>query len=306
MSSDRRLDPLAVVATFGLPNAVVQSVHAGFSGATVFRVASGDAHFALKAYPADWGDAARLSELHRHVASAGTDLMPPMFPARFGATVVEVQDRLWELAEWRVGQPISNETIALAIEACAKLHLRWLLPALAAQPCPTVVRQWAVLDEWQEADVNQYLDGELSKASSLLERLLAPTRDALRPWLIRPVPVQIIHGDLWTGNVLIHNGRVSGIIDCAAMRVDSVVGDLARLCGTTSIDINRHIVEQYEPQRLLQPAEWELLHTLGRSGPVARLAQWLKWLVVQRREFADPYAARRRFEEVISQARLCE
>jgi Ser/Thr protein kinase RdoA (MazF antagonist) len=303
MSTDRRLDPLSVAGAFGLPDAVVRSMHTGFSGATVFRVSSGELHFAVKSYPRDWGTAGRLSEIHRWVTKAGSQLMPQPRTTRHGTTAIENQGRLWETLDWCEGTPATDGTVAL--ESVARLHVRWQQAPLM-QPCPTVLRQWAVLDEWQDNCASTTPSNELIQLTELLSRLIEPARDQVRPWLSRPVPLQNIHGDLWPGNVLIHNRQVSGIIDCAAVRQDSVASDLARLCSQSSAETNRCIADSYELLRPLQPVEWELFKCLCRTGPVARLAQWLKWLVVDRREFADPEQARRRLAEIVEQARRLE
>ncbi len=294
------LNPLTALEAFGLPSCRLVDSFAGFSGAIVWRVQSGPAQFALKAYPPDWGDARRLVAIHQRIAVAGPDLMPQTVPIRFGTTVMEGQGRLWDLMTWCEGSA-TQDVVPTTIEAVAKLHIRWELPVLPSQPSDTVARQWAILDEWEEANVATAATDKLAHAVSLLSRQITPSRMALRPWLNRPVPMQTIHGDLWPGNVLIHHDHFSGIIDCAAVRVDSVTSDLSRLFGAINVEVKQRIAEIYEPSRPLQPMEWELLQVLGRTGPVARLAQWLKWLIVERRQFADPAAAERRFAEVLAQ-----
>ena len=304
MFSPSQLHPLAAVEAFGLTNTSMRGTFVGFSGATVWQIDASPGLFALKAYPSDWNDARHLSDIHRYVIEAGATLMPQPVAMRTGVTVIECQSRLWEMMDWREGTPATD--VGAALEAAARLHGAWRRSILADQPCPAVARQWAVLGEWDQSRNTPIASAHLMQATSLLARLIGPACALLRPWLNRPVPMQTIHGDLWMGNVLMHNGRVSGIVDCAAVRVDSVVSDLSRLCGTTSVEINRQIADGYEPLRPLQPMEWELLKTLGRTGPVARLAQWLKWLVIDRRDFVDWDAALRRFAEVVAQARQLE
>lgn len=301
MSPDRQLDPMLVLEAFGLPDGKLLAIFAGFSAATVWHVESGQHHFALKAYQPDWGDACRLMAIHQRVNVAGPDLMPLPLVTKYRTTVVESQNRLWDCTPWLAGQPV-NKIDATVIETVVRLHTRWKLPPLPSQPSDTVARHWSMLDTWNPDMATPSHDG-LSDAHDLLLRHLDPCRALLRPWLNRPVPMQTIHGDLWPGNVLMHDGHVSGIIDCAAIRVDTVVSDLARLFGNMDKDAKQIIADTYEPQRPLQPVEWELLDLLSRTGPVVRLAQWLKWLTVERRPFADAGAAQRRFLDVADQCR---
>ncbi len=298
-------DPFAALEAFGLPESQLLDTFTGFSGAIVWRVHSGSTHFALKAYPPDWSDARRLTAIHQRIAVAGSDLMPQPVPTQFGKTVNESQGRLWDLVTWCDGLA-TNDIGQSTIEAISRLHIRWQLPVSPPQPSNTVTRHWATLDEWEEAAVTTASTEKLADAVKVLSRQIEPTRAALRPWLKRPVPVQTVHGDLWPGNVLTHQGRFSGIIDCAAVRVDSVTSDLSRLFGTISVEAKRQIAECYEPLRPMQTIEWELLHVLGRTGPVARLAQWLKWLIVDRRQFVDPVAAEQRFADVFAQSLMVE
>ncbi len=295
-------DPLAALEAFGLPDSRLLDTFTGFSGAIVWRVQSGSAQFALKAYPIDWSDARRLTAIHRRILVAASDLMPQPVPTRFGKTLVESGGRLWDLVMWCDGSA-THDIAHSTVEAIARLHVRWQWPVLTPQPSDTVTRQWVILNEWEEAAPTPAPTEKLADAVNVLSRQIEPTRIALRPWLNRPVPVQTIHGDLWSGNVLTHHGQFSGFIDCAAVRVDSVTSDLSRLFGTITFEAKRQIAECYEPPRPLQPVELELLQVLGRTGPVTRLAQWLKWLIVERRQFADPEAAERRFAAVVAQNR---
>jgi Ser/Thr protein kinase RdoA (MazF antagonist) len=219
MLSLPRLDPLASAAAFGFSNATVCGAFVGFSGATVWQIASNSSLFALKAYPPAWNDAQHLAEIHQKVTQASAMLMPQPQATRNGVTIVESQGRLWDMMDWRKGTPA--EDIGSALDAVAQLHVIWRRPILAEQRCATVARQWSVLDAWEGSAKPFIICADWRRDASLLTRLIGPARDALRPWLSRPVPVQTVHGDLWTGNVLMNASHVTGIIDCAAVRVDS-------------------------------------------------------------------------------------
>lgn len=296
------LEPTSVLTAFASSNAQVQLAPSGFSGATVWKARAAEGTFALKAYGPEWDDAANLMSLHEWVARAGTELMPQPRRTRSGRSVVPSQTRLWELTDWRDGQPATE--LADVLPAVARLHHAWHSQRRTHSICPTVERQWVVLQVWPKRMTVTLDDHSLQPALDLLRSRLDAALAELQPWLARPLPLQVVHGDLWPGNVLVGNHRLSGIIDCASIRVDSVASDLARLCGPPSAAMNQLIAEQYEPIRPMQPVEWELLKTLSRTGPVARLAQWLQWLIIDHREFEHAEAAKSRFAEIVQQAHV--
>ena len=56
----------------------------------------------------------------------------------------------------------------------------------------------------------------------------------------------IIHGDFHPGNVLIDNGRVSGIIDFSFASVSDKHADLGRFCGRSNSALGEALVESYQ------------------------------------------------------------
>ena len=58
--------------------------------------------------------------------------------------------------------------------------------------------------------------------------------------------LRIIHGDFHPGNILIHNGRVSGIIDFAFASVSDEHADLGRFLGRSNPVLAGALVEAYE------------------------------------------------------------
>jgi len=74
----------------------------------------------------------------------------------------------------------------------------------------------------------------LAAASEVLARAaerLAPAR----------TPRVVVHGDLWAGNVLVHGGKVSGVVDWeAATAAGEPLRDLARLVLSYALYLDRH------------------------------------------------------------------
>ncbi len=163
-----------------------------------------------------------------------------------------------------------------------------------------VLRHWqALADAPAGINLAARLDRVVADGCALLPRLVEKAQAVLRPWLTRTLPAQTLHGDLWSGNLLMIGDRVAAIIDHAAVRLDSPMADLARLAETD----RANVTAGYESVQRFSLAELELLAALAISGPAVRLARWVAWLTVEDKSFPDPVGARTRFAAVLAQAR---
>lgn len=79
-------------------------------------------------------------------------------------------------------------------------------------------------------------------------RMLA-IADRLDRWLVEPVP-SLLHGDLWVGNVLAHQGRISGFVDPAIYYGDAEM-DLA--LATLFGPFGKPFFDAYRSVRPLDP-----------------------------------------------------
>ena len=121
------------------------------------------------------------------------------------------------------------------------------------------------------------------------------------------VPLQPCIRDIWHEHVLFLEDRVSGLIDFGAMRTDNVAGDVARLLGSFSFDeskgesdteVWRDGLAAYESVRPLSAAERQLAGVFDRSTAILAGINWLEWLFVERRTFADLAAVCARLAEI--------
>ena len=113
------------------------------------------------------------------------------------------------------------------------------------------------------------------------------------------MPVQYCVRDLHHNHVLFadeESPRVTGLVDYDAVRVDSVVADIARLlrsllnCGPATWE---EALIQYAKFRPLNEAEFRLLAVYDEANRLLSGIQWLDWIVLQRRQFAwQPVLAR--------------
>jgi homoserine kinase type II len=99
--------------------------------------------------------------------------------------------------------------------------------------------------------------------------------------------------------VLFVGDDVSAILDFAALRVDTVAGDLARLIGSFAGD-DRIAWEQalaaYREVRPLTLDEARLVTAFDRSAVLLTGISWLDWVFHQRREFPNRSAVVERFD----------
>jgi Ser/Thr protein kinase RdoA (MazF antagonist) len=74
---------------------------------------------------------------------------------------------------------------------------------------------------------------------------------------------------------------VTGLIDYGSVKPDHVGVDLARLLGSLIEDdaaLRGRGLDAYHAVRPLTPAERDLIIVLDRTGTVAALVNWLRWL----------------------------
>ena len=98
-------------------------------------------------------------------------------------------------------------------------------------------------------------------SSDLLEKLA----DSVGRWLEEPAQPSLVHGDMWGGNVLAANGRITGFIDPAIYFADAEV-ELAfsTLFGTCGDDF----FSRYGEHRPIAPGFFEERRDLYNLYPL--------------------------------------
>jgi homoserine kinase type II len=117
------------------------------------------------------------------------------------------------------------------------------------------------------------------------------------------VPWQVCLRDIWRENVLFLGDDVTAILDFAALRVDTVAGDLARLIGSF-VGADRLAWEQalaaYRQLRPLTEDEARLVTVFDRSAVLLTGISWLDCVFHQRREFPNRRAVVERFDNALT------
>ena len=131
-------------------------------------------------------------------------------------------------------------------------------------------RDHRLLAQVRAARAEARLEPELAAG---LERLA----ERLDTWLVEPAAPSLLHGDLWSGNVLVDRGRPVAWIDPATSFGHPEI-ELA--FGTLFGPIDRAVLAAYAEQRPLEPGFW----------PTRRAIYTLYPLLVHRRLFGPGYA----------------
>lgn len=285
--------PVAVVARFPAAAGLAWApVGGGLSGARVWRGdTDGVPRAALKALPAGF-PADRLRWVHSRMLAARLPVVPTVFRADDGDTVVEEMGCVWECLGWLRGEPVLADDLgrkpthehgwALGtrpsprlLTACATLadlHRAWTPPAPTFVPPPCIARRLALF-----ADIASLVYPRA--ASLLLRRTVAFVRTAtpaavaaLVPFDV-PGPVQPCLCDPRPEHFLFVGGTLAGVIDFAAMKPDHPAVDLARLLMET--DFLPDGVAAYRAAGGDPAVTPELVRVLADTGRVGAVANWL-------------------------------
>jgi Ser/Thr protein kinase RdoA (MazF antagonist) len=321
MSGPTDADVRLVLGRFRIGSAVVEPLEnaGGFSGARIWRVRTDYREFCLKRWPAMEPDRHReIMRLIRSAVRGGLSFVPAYTPAEAGRDHVLFDGRLWDLANWMPGRADYHSTPSLsklraACVALARLHRVWERFAGPLRPCPAVRRRRTAAEEWLDLVAEGF-------------RLDGADADPVTPWAERawqivvgrgprvldsvaacdlPLPVQPCHCDIWHDHVLFTGEEVTGLIDYGAVKPDNVAADLARMLGSFVGD-DRTLwevgLDAYAEVRSLSDPERQLAPMLDQTGVVLGLANWLRWLYRDGREFADRMAVAKRLSELVLRA----
>jgi homoserine kinase type II len=290
-----------------------------------------------QADPSDPKWSQRLGFIHavlEHVARRGFSLVPIPIRTRQGNSHLQLDDFSWELSPWLAGHadylPLRRpEKLRAAMTALAEFHraaadfgirgidcrpaaspgvrarrhrieqlraggLQAIATAVDAAPRPApgcVPQEWIALVELARRLLPLYSQAE----EPVLRQLVAAEPIE--------VPMQPCIRDIWHDHVLFEGDRVSGLIDFGAMRVDNVACDAARLLGSLADDdagVWQEGLAAYLATRPLSRDEQNLVGVFDRSTTLLAGMNWLEWIFLQRRTFAEPPAVIARLGRIVS------
>jgi Ser/Thr protein kinase RdoA (MazF antagonist) len=305
----------------------------GFSGAVVLCVETETGPHCLRGWPPEV-DTDRIAGLHRlleHVRAREIDFVSVPVRASDGRTLVSALGRRWQLEPWLPGQadfwerPSDTRLIA-AMTALARLHLAmasfepvgaevpWFgihsnaIPVALSERIDRV-EGWtgnALESLWIKIESGPEEEpGFVAAARSIVagfqrsaKRMTVELRTAQR---LR-VPVQPCLRDVWHDHVLFINDAVSGIVDPAAARTDTVAADISRLVGSLVGDDPRGwtvALGAYQSVRSLSTDELTLVGVLDRSGTLLSGMTWLARRYLANTTFPHPERVVARLERIV-------
>ncbi|HRF01144.1 MAG TPA: aminoglycoside phosphotransferase family protein [Pirellulaceae bacterium] len=304
----------------------------GFSGARFWRGESvgmlatdrKPRDLCLRAWPPQHPDDARLDRIHRLLElAASLPFVPVPYRGQDGRSWCVADGTRFECTDWMPGEawdpesstPLDPLRLAAAFRAVGRLHRAWRPERIERAIAPAVRERFDLLRRWSEQDQGALIAVARSDRSlplrqtglALLDRLASridQARRRLAPWLLRPLPIRPCVRDLHAAHLLFVGTEVTGIVDFGALRDDTIATDLGRLAGSLvedQADGWQIAATAYaETSGESEPGIWEAARDLEFVGLVLGLANWLRWLWLDRRTFDDLPSVERRIRRRIA------
>lgn len=314
-SEARKLVESHFAALFGPTPRLEPVVSEGsFSGARIWKVTAGGVPFALRRWPAlDENSRNRLQWSHRVLAQArtlGCPFLPVPIPDSNGKTLVEWEEKHWQIEPWMPGVALEQESgpasVHRAFEAMMKMHTAFATIEKSRGPSGSLKARLDRLGHWYLAGRFTTAFGQLESAkgqnspySDLAGRILNSFRrlagtleDSLLHSAGLTVDLQPVHGDLRYEHVLFgpELESVSGVVDFGAMKTDSIGLDIGRLAGGlfgSRADKWQEALRFMQETGPIGPTEWNLANVYYSTGTALAGMNWLQWACVEKRNMGS-------------------
>lgn len=313
--------PLAIWQHLLAPNFAkpVERILTGLSNSPVFRcelsTESGKTGQAcLKATDASDFNFRRLLLAHQAIQIAmanGTNVLPEFIPAGKTPSKIVESNRLWQLAQWMPGiadydSSPSRARLCNAMQVLAKLHSSWQSISLDFEGTQAVespgspalrdrirllqdLRRTSELERWKGIPRNPTEQSLVHRTANLVSRFGKRWLAELEFAANSPVKLHIVLRDIWSDHVLFTGDQVSGIIDLGAMRIDEAAIDVARLIGSLEPKSPENWLAGVKAYQEFNPtSELNRVILLDKVSCLLSAVQWLRWLIVERRQFNTP------------------
>ena len=289
----------------------------GFSGARLWKV--GDC--CLRAWPVQGPSPDRLRWIHQLMGAArdaGLHFVPAVLKTSQGNGSVELAGRQWDLTSWQPGRADFHALPSAGRLAAAGKALAASMPHGRISNRSTVLvrrsmrrlerlAEWQALLQsgWRPAFRSDDADPVLPWAARGWDALgtrLHRVPGALLTWMDRRLPLQPCLCDIWHDHVLFEGDAVTGLIDYGSVRMDHVAADLARLLGSLVGDDRgqwERGLAAYTEHRQLSAEEMALARVLDETGTLLGVANWLRWLYHEKRQYEDRVAVARRLAGLV-------
>ena len=308
-----------VLANYGLARSVriTQLENAGgFSGARITLIEGDTGKYCLRQWPTPHPTQQRLDWIHRNLLHAGVNGCPVPVPIRTsqGDTFSKHNGHFWELSPWMPGsadfeKAPNSKRLLNAVQKLAEFHQSTAQVQLDFGPSKNMISRVEQLTRFP-AEMQSMEDQALQHPSRWIASLYGQLRNCAelaQPCLYelsqiatQPMVLQPVIRDIWHDHILFTGNEVSGIVDFGAMQMDNVALDLARMLGSLVGDVNDpaglRALEHYGSFRPLQDTERQSMQWLDRSAVLLGSLNWLRWIVLEERNYDDWQAVQRRVE----------
>ena len=256
----------------------------GSSGSAKYAIESTEGRFLLKGRPHRALPPQRL-QLMRSVMARCLEAqlpVPELRPQANGARHIEQDDRIWELQTWMGGKNAQRgrrDARASGI-ALAMFHRATRNHPASNQPSGDSKMEFPFL-------IRRTIERVPSSRASLqqLEELAGLAKIKTEERGIMDHPKQILHGDWHPKNLRMHaDGRVAGILDFDAVRVDSVAHELANAVLQVSLRRPKELAPSQWPLGLYFQAGQQVTSAwrsrIGKAPPDGTWSM-LPWLMIE-------------------------
>lgn len=258
--------------------------------------------------------------------------MPNPLRAMDGNTVTLHGGRLWEVTPWMLGTPdvtprVSDDRLAAIWQALAAFHnalfkqgpLRgaYFAPRMAS---PALAERRKKLDDVEAVGLADLRNSPVPEAwrSVVAQRdeyvQLFPTavrlvRHAITAAADDPVELAVCIRDIRREHILFTHHSVSGWVDFGAVALENPAIDMARILGEFCEDRRAEwpsLLTPYEEACRGTPlpgVSFHLIDAFDQSGVLLAPWNWLRWLLLEGREFTDRRAVMQRLELLMRRLR---
>ncbi|HEY4234659.1 MAG TPA: phosphotransferase [Lacipirellulaceae bacterium] len=300
----------------------------GMSGAQFWRMEAPRGRLVLRRWPSEHPTPDGLRFIHsvlRHVYEEGLHIVPAPIAMADGATFIEYDDHLWELAPRLPGEADYErspriEKLRAAMVALAQFHLatadyKTASSALgSAGGSPAITRRLARIHELQSGGIDvlaRSISNEVwPELARLARQFLAALPAAipraiaeLAPLVGVALPLQSVIRDIWHDHILFEGDTVTGLIDFGALEIDTPAGDVARLLGSLVGDDEvgwREGLVAYASVRRLSEPELAAVAAFDTSGTLLAGCNWIRWIYVDHRQFENRGQVLERFRRIVT------
>lgn len=325
----------AVLGRFGFEvgrGTPLDRVGGGFSGADVWRVETAAGPCCLRRWPADGPDADRIRWIHvilRHAHAVGCKFLPlPLEAADSGSTLIHHGERLWELSDWATGHadyaPEPSEAkLRSTIRAFATFHAATVNEPWASaveESSPGIAERLARLDAGLASGLRDLRAAdapfdwrELAGRRDEYVALFAKGARIVRPQLVAALQhrrrLQPCVRDVRREHLLFVEDQLSGLVDFGAMQMEHPAIDVARIvaeCAGDDEPLRDAALAEYRsaaPSELAIAADPALVQAFDGGNLLLSPGNWLRWILVENREFPDRSAVLQRFDALMVRLR---